>query len=139
MQSAPLRALISAALIVSTLSPTLAAAQPPEVQRANGVAFISGGVGDESMSTLTRMENQFNLKLFLVGQSGSYLSNISITITDAQGKGVLLTTSEGPVLLANLPGGTYLVKAQKNGQTLEQRVSVTSGKLQTTYFRFPGE
>ncbi|MEN9901706.1 MAG: hypothetical protein RL651_370 [Pseudomonadota bacterium] len=101
--------------------------------------FISGGVGDDSMAQLTAREKEFDLKLFLVGQSGTYLSDIRITIIDANGTGVLLTTSEGPVLLANLPAGTYSVKAQKNGHTLTQKISVTPGKLQTTYFRFPGE
>ena len=103
------------------------------------VTFLSGGVGDDAMAQLVAREQEFDLKLFLVGQSGTYLSDIRITITDARGKGVLLTTSEGPILLANLPTGTYNVKAQTNGHTLEQKVSVTSGKLQTTYLRFPGE
>ena len=103
------------------------------------VPFLSGGVGDDSMAQLVAREKEFDLKLFLVGQSGTYLSDIRITITDARGNGVLLTTSEGPVLLANLPTGTYNIKAQKNGQTLEQKINVIAGKLQTTYFRFPGE
>ena len=105
----------------------------------SAIPFISGGVGDDSMAQLTAREKEFDLKLFLVGQSGTYLSDIRITIIDANGTGVLLTTSEGPVLLANLPAGTYSVKAQKNGHTLTQKISVTPGKLQTTYFRFPGE
>ena len=103
------------------------------------VTFLSGGVGDDAMAQLVAREQEFDLKLFLVGQSGTYLSDIRITITDARGKGVLLTTSEGPILLANLPTGTYNIKAQKNGHTLEQKINVTAGKLQTTYFRFPGE
>lgn len=106
---------------------------------SSSIPFVSGGVGDDSMAQLTAREKEFDLKLFLVGQSGSYLSDIRITITDANGTGVLLTTSEGPVLMAKLPAGVYKVKAQKNGQTLEQTISVTPGKLQTTYFRFPGE
>lgn len=119
---------------------TAAAATPaPSASSATSVPFLSGGVGDDSMAQLVAREKEFDLKLFLVGQSGSYLSDIRITIIDANGKGVLLTTSEGPVLLANLPAGTYSVKAQKNGHTLEQKISVTPGKLQTTYFRFPGE
>lgn len=103
------------------------------------VHFLSGGVGDDAMAQLIAREKEFDLKLFLVGQSGTYLSDIRITITDARGKGVLLTTSEGPILLANLPTGTYNIKAQKNGHTLEQKINVVAGKLQTTYFRFPGE
>lgn len=91
------------------------------------------------MAAITAQEKSFDLKLLLVGQSGSYLSDVRITITDQHDKGVLLTSSEGPVLLANLPTGTYTIKAQKNGQALEQKISVTRGKLSTTYFRFPDE
>lgn len=130
--------MLAMALVLSTGSAS-ALAQPPQVQNVNGISFVSGGVGDESMAELADLENQFDLKLFLVGQSGSYLSDISVTIIDAQGKGVLLTTSEGPVLLAKLVSGTYTVKATKNGHTLEQKLSVTLGQLRTIYFRFPNE
>lgn len=131
--------LIALASSLCLIAGTSAVAQPPEVQHANGTAFVSGGVGDDSMAALNAMENQFDLKLFLVGQSGAYLSDIQITIMDAQGKGALLTTTEGPVLLANLPTGTYTVIGQKNGHRIEQSLAVVRGKLRTVYFRFPGE
>lgn len=116
-----------------------AQAQPPEVQKADEVTFVSGGVGDESMAQLAEMEKQFDLKLFLVGKSGAYLSDIGIAITDSNGKGVLLTTSDGPVLLANLPTGAYSVKASKNGDVVVQLLNVTLGQLRTIYIRFPNE
>lgn len=116
-----------------------ALAQPPQVQNVNGVSFVSGGVGDEAMTLLTAMETQFDLKLFLVGKSGTYLSDIGVAITDANDKGVLLTTSDGPVLLANLPSGTYSIKATKNGDVVVQLVNVTLGQLRTVYLRFPNE
>lgn len=129
---------ITAALLCAAVClPVLA--QPLTPSTTNGITFMSGGVGDESMAALQAHESAFDLKLFLVGQSGSYLSDIRVTITDQSGKGLLLTTSEGPLLLANLPTGAYIVKAQKNGQTLEQKINVTRGKLTTSYFRFPGE
>lgn len=130
--------MLAMALALSTGSAS-ALAQPPQVQNVNGIAFVTGGVGDESMAELADLENQFDLKLFLVGQSGSYLSDINVTIIDAQGKGVLLTTSEGPLLLAKLASGTYTVKATKNGHTLEQKLIVTLGQLRTIYLRFPNE
>jgi len=127
------------ALIASAALLTPAVAQTTTPSTEGNVPFLSGGVGEDSMAELTARQNEFNLKLFLVGQSGTYLSDIRVTIIDASGKGVLMTTSDGPVLMAKLPAGTYKVKAQKNGQSLEQKVTVTPGKLQTTYFRFPGE
>lgn len=116
-----------------------ALAQPPQVQNVNSVAFVSGGVGDESMAQLTDIEQKFDLKLLLVGQSGGYLSDVSIAITDTEGKAMLQTTSEGPVLLANLPTGAYTIRASKNGNRLTQIINVTLGQLRTIYLRFPGE
>ena len=124
-----------AAFTLSVSPPLLA----QTVQQSGNISYTSGGVGDDSMNELKAMESTFDLKLLLVGKSGAYLSDIKITVTDSKGTGVLLTSSEGPVLLANLPTGTYSVKAQKNGDTVEQKITVTQGKLNTVYFRFPSE
>ena len=118
---------------------SVALAQPLQIQHSNGAAFVSGGVGDDAMAALAAIESQYDLKLLLVGASGAYLSDIQITIIDGQGKGVLLTTTEGPVLLADLPTGAYTVTGQKNGHRIEQSVNVTRDRLRTIYFRFPGE
>lgn len=75
------RLLVSALLCSATLS--VAMADTPSI--APAVPFISGGVGDDSMANLVAREKEFDLKLFLVGQSGGYLSDIRITITNAQG------------------------------------------------------
>lgn len=132
-----IRKLIAIVACAAALTPAIAQTTTPATEST--VPFLSGGVGDDAMAELTARQNEFDLKLYFVGQSGSYLSDIRTTIIDARGKGVLMTTSEGPVLLANLPAGTYTIKAQKNGQTLEQKLTVAPGKLKTTYFRFPGE
>lgn len=129
---------VALSVLMLTAGGTLLA-QPPEVQKGDGIAFVSGGVGDESMTQLTDIEQQFDLKLFLVGQSGSYLSDVSIAITDAEGKAMLQTTSDGPLLLVNLPSGTYTIRASKNGTRLTQIINVHLGQLRTIYLRFPGE
>lgn len=121
------------------LTCAMAQAQPPEIQHANGTAFVSGGVGDDAMAELTRIEDKFDLKLYLVGQSGAYLSDIKITIIDGQGKGVVLTTADGPVLMADLPTGTYQITGEKNGDRITQTISISRGKLRTIYLRFPTE
>ncbi len=137
-QPLAIRQSTDASQTVTTAQPADKPGRTSDVSGAT-VPFISGGVGDESFAAINAREKDFDLKLFLVGQSGSYLSDIRVTITDHNGKGLLLTTSEGPLLLANLPTGVYIVKAQKNAQVLEQKINVTRGKLSTSYFRFPGE
>lgn len=131
-------------LVIRPTEPPIPAPSPASVQApielgGSSVPFISGGVGEESMAAITAREKSYDLKLMLVGQSGSYLSDVRITITDQSGKGVLMTTTEGPVLLANLPHGTYKIRAQKNGQTLEQTIVIIRAKLNTIYFRFTNE
>ena len=49
-----------------------------------------------------------------------------VPITDAQGKAVLETTTQGPWLLANLPAGGYEVKAAFQGRELTRRIQVGS-------------
>lgn len=121
------------------LYPALALAQPPEVQNIDGITFVSGGVGDESMAQLVDMEKQFDLKIFLVSTSGTYLSDVNVTVTDSYGNSRLQTASDGPVLLVNLPTGSYTVSAKKNGHIAEQVLNVTRGQFRTVYLRFPDE
>lgn len=122
---------------IALVSPTMALAQPPEVQNVDGITFVSGGVGDESMTALVDMEKQFDLKLFLVSNSGTYLSDVKVTVTDSHGNTMLQTASDGTVLLVNLPTGSYKVKASKNSYTALQTLNVTRGQLRTIYLRFP--
>jgi len=131
-------------LVIRPTVPPIPASSPAPVQApmaltGSSVPFISGGVGEESMAAITAQEKSYNLKLMLVGQSGRYLSHVRITITDQSNQGVLMTTSEGPVLLANLPNGLYKIKAQKNGQTVEQTFVIRKSKLNTIYIRFSDE
>ena len=52
---------------------------------------------------------------------------------------MLKTTSDGPVLLANLPSGSYTANSPNNGYTAYQMIELTRGQLHTFYLRFPDE
>lgn len=114
-------------------------AQPAQSESVSGITFTTGGVGEDEMAEMAAIQNRYDFKLFLVGQSGAYLSDIVVSISDIKGNDILQTTTKGPLLLADLPTGTYIVKGQKNGYTIEQQIALIRNKLRVVYFRFPNE
>lgn len=126
------------ALAVSLLAAP-AFAEDEAVATAGDVAWVSGGVGEESRERLNALSAGFgfNLKLTFALASGDYLSAVAVRIVDAGGRTVLETTSEGPILLARLPAGRYECFATVGGRELKQRLTVAEGRLGATVFRWP--
>ena len=111
----------------------------PIVQRAGGVPYVSGGVGDESLQRLRDHASEFNLKLVFAMTSGAHLSAVRVTIADAKGSTLLEAISDGPWFLAKLPVGKYRVVASYAGKALEQSVAVDATMLRTVDFRVDHE
>jgi hypothetical protein len=103
---------------------------------AQGVQFVSGGVGEDSEAKLKAEQKNFNLKLLLTLNEGNYLADVNVVVTDAKGNKVIEHVAEGPFFLAKLPAGQYTVAATYEGKTQTRRVSVGSG-LQTVHLRWP--
>lgn len=113
-----------------------ASAEDAVVHNMGNVAYVSGGVGDESIARLNSLRNEFNLKLVFALKSGAYLSDVRTVIADAKGRTVLDTTSDGPWLLTRLPAGSYQVVASSAGVSKKRQVSVAVGGLKTVDFRW---
>ncbi len=122
-----MKATYAALMTMALAAPTLA--QP--------IPITSGGVAESGRATLSRQEEQYSLKLVLVGQEGMYLSNVAVSILDANGKEVVNTATDGPFLLAGLPAGQYKVEADAEGFHLTQQINITGVGLRTYYLRFP--
>lgn len=127
--------LLSATLLVSA---TAASADGEGVIRgADGLAYVSGGVGEESQARLDAMAGDFNLKLLFAMKSGAYLSNIRVTIANGPGLPLVDATSAGPWFLAKLPVGHYRVVANYQGEAIGHEVTIGAGKTGTLDFRWP--
>jgi hypothetical protein len=127
-----------ALLAVSVVLAPPASAKSEEVVRApSGVMYVTGGVGSEAVDLLKSMEKDFDLKLVFANTSGAYLSDVRVTIVDASGHVVLDTRSEGPLLMAKLPAGTYRVDATFSGHPESRKITVAANKLVTVDFRWP--
>ncbi len=85
---------------------------------------VTGGVGKDEMQRIENIQNEYNLKLTFAAANGHFLSDIRVQITDASGQSVLITTTEGPVLLAKFAPGKYTIFANNAGGSKTQTIMV---------------
>lgn len=128
-----------AVLCCAMLSTPALAADDANVRTANGISYVSGGVGAGSMEKLAAIAGQFNLKLVFALKSGNYLSGVDVSIMDAAGKSLLAATTEGPWLLVKLPKGRYRIVATLSDTPVRRDVVIGAATLQTVYFRWAAE
>lgn len=122
-------------MLAAALSVPLAWAQAPlAVQEQQGISFVSGGVGKEERDQLQAMQGQFNLKLVFAIDAGNFLAGINVRIMDQQGNVLVETQTDGPILMANLPAGTYTVAAEDMNNRKEQTVTVGDQGLKEVTF-----
>ncbi|MDX1974719.1 MAG: hypothetical protein SFT92_03485 [Rickettsiales bacterium] len=84
-------------------------ALPLEVHEVNGVRYVTGGIGDEEITMLKQVENEFNTRILLSSKKGEYISLAQIRIFDAAGNEVVTDGFAGPYFYASLPPGKYSV------------------------------
>src|SRR5688572_19334149 len=114
------------ALILLALSPQAGHAQAPDrVQEMNGITFVSGGIGADSRENLAAREKSYNLKLVTVLEgSGSFVSGARVTLSSAAGDKLLEHVTEGPILLAGLPAGSYVLTVTFRNVTHTRKLQV---------------
>lgn len=120
---------ITVALLVAATSPPAIASE--KGVSAEGIAYVSGGVGDEELVTLKngRANYSFWLVTAALG-SGAYLADATVKISDSKsGKLMLETKLAGPWLFVALPNGRYAIDAtyaQGHGGKPETQRSTTT-------------
>lgn len=125
-------------VLAMLLAPVAFSAQGnPEATSAPKVGenYITGGVGLEERARFKGREKEYNLKIASTLFEGNYVSDVEIAVKDSSGKSVLALTTQGPLVLAKLPRGSYTVQASYDGKTQTRRVSLGAG-LQTIIFRW---
>lgn len=104
---------------------------------AADVEVFSGGVGEQERAALDAKAGGFPLKIELIGKDGMYLSNVAISIRNAEGVEVVNHTAQGPFVFVNLPAGAYHVGLLA-ADGASQKEDVTVGAEQKTlHIRFP--
>jgi len=110
------------------------------VYHAGKIGYFSVGVGLEER---TAQYPPFPLKLVFVVGAKAYMSQASVTITDAAGKTLLdihAETVTGPWLFVDLPLGTYTILGSgPGGACVHDRVTIALDQVKTVYLRWKGE
>ena len=105
----------------------------PRVEQQNGISYVSGGVGRDEANQLDHMGGKFNLKLTMAVPSGQFTSPVALRIEDPRGATVLDIQPNGPMLLAALPPGEYVIRATAEGQSMTRKAAVPAqGQTQVT-------
>jgi hypothetical protein len=109
-----------------------------DAKKTHGTApAVSGGVSLNARDTLRGSESNANVKLVFALNTGNYVSDVAVKVTNSAGNVVIEDTSNGPWLLARLPAGSYTANATYNGHTVTQKFSVGKSGLRTAQFRWP--
>jgi hypothetical protein len=106
-------------------------------QTQNGVAFVSGGVGDEGRTALREMEPQYNLRLLFAESGGAYLSDVDVQLTDQGGNRLVAAVSNGPFFFARVGPGRYVIDAISSGRPQTHSVIVEAGAPTSEAFYWP--
>lgn len=113
-------------LILALLFAQIAYAKPLiALTSPTGVAYLSGGIGEEEVLAMRAQAKKFTLNLlFSEGTSGRWVTNVNVNIYNEQGDRVFRIVGSKPMLYVNLPAGNYLILANNNGQKLRHKVSL---------------
>ena len=108
-------------------------AQIPETQHSDGIAYISGGVGEDEALAIVAESKQWPLMLELSqleNGRGVWIFGSQIKIINDQKKVIFDAVSEGPYILINLEAGAYFIEASYQGVVQKQSVAVKAGQNQ---------
>lgn len=114
-------------LLAAMMNETLAA-NTDTLTSANGVQYMTGGVGHDEVLAMRQHAKKFSLNLlFSEGLAGQAVTDVNVNIYDENAALVFRVTGAKPLLYVNLPEGTYTILANYQGQKLRHKLNITEG------------
>ncbi|MDH2235537.1 carboxypeptidase-like regulatory domain-containing protein [Pigmentiphaga sp. GD03639] len=110
------------------------AGQAMDKGEQNGIAYVTGGVGQDESAAIRGMKD-YSLRVLAAAKSGEYVADVRVAIRDSGGKDVLSVTTQGPYLLARLAPGDYRIDAEYGSARQSRQVRVpASGRAEVSFY-----
>jgi hypothetical protein len=126
------RILFSACLVFFS-SFSLAQVDIPETKVAQGIEYISGGIGSEESDALLALGKKWPLVLEFSQdhpQRPLWVADVTVKIIDQKKMLVFEALCEGPIMLLKINPGKYDAEYSFEGKVLKRSLVVEEGKFQ---------
>ncbi|MFX1674982.1 carboxypeptidase regulatory-like domain-containing protein [Paraburkholderia sp. A2WS-5] len=90
----------------------------------NGVPYITGGIGQTEVEAFRAQASQYNLRMTFATKTGSYLSDVDVSIWTEPHHRLLRVRTRGPFLFVRVPAGRYEIEVHLRSQSVTQTVQV---------------
>jgi hypothetical protein len=108
-------------------------------QEQNGIAYLSGGVGEDEAKAIQQTTG-YNLHMtFTIGPEGKYVPDVELVIQSTQGQSVLTLSQAGPLVYVQLPAGKYTVVATRHGEAKRDTTDVGKDNVRNLVFNWKGD
>ena len=126
-----LKIILSAHLVLMS---SLSLAQIPETQYAQGISYITGGVGEGETVAILAEAKQWPLLLEMSqieNGRGIWIFGATIKIMGSAKKQIIFEAkADGPYMLVNLVPGDYAIEALYEGVTQQRTLSIKADSPQ---------
>ncbi|VVP98526.1 hypothetical protein PS918_03937 [Pseudomonas fluorescens] len=128
-----------AMLLSASLEPVDSSGVQVQRQEQNGIAYLSGGIGEDESKAIQQATG-YNLHMtFSIGPENKYVPDVDVTVEKAPGQAVLTLSQAGPLVYAQLPPGKYTVVATRKGVERRDTADVGSGTARNLVFHWNDE
>lgn len=107
---------------------------------ADGIAYMTGGVGHDEVLAMRQHAKKFSLNLlFSEGAAGQAVTDVNVNIYDENSTLVFRLKGSKPLLYVNLPTGSYTILANNNGIKLRHKINITESTNQKVILNWKNE
>jgi hypothetical protein len=115
-------AILAAFALLAALGFHAKAAEPVSAASSENATILTGGIGEAERTHLLELSTRYELVAsFAQHSDGAMLTHVDVTITGKTLKEPIELTTDGPLFIASLPTGHYVVKARLPGWKEEVR------------------
>ena len=129
----PLSRVLCSICLVLFSSLSLAQVEIPEAKVAQGIEYISGGIGSEESDALLALGKKWPLVLEFSQdhpQRPLWVADVTVKIMDPKKKVVFEAMCDGPIMLLKINPGKYDAEYSFEGKVLKRSLVIEEGKFQ---------